>query len=139
MKFNLLPTTTVEQSNRLLEYGVKPETADGYYEEDGHVIIARDDYDLEVALHYRHLPPAWSLSRLIEMFSREVPDKKDGFEPHHPELIIHNSGYNLSIRRSTADCRVGTHIEQSPVECCVSMISWLIRNGYFNKEYLKSK
>lgn len=26
MKFNLLPTTTVEQSNRLLEYGVKPET-----------------------------------------------------------------------------------------------------------------
>lgn len=79
MKFNLLPTTTVEQSNRLLEYGIKPETADGYYEEDGHVIIARDDYDLEVALHYRHLPPAWSLSRLIEMFPREVPDKKDGF------------------------------------------------------------
>lgn len=58
MKFNLLPTTTVEQSNRLLEYGVKPETADGYYEEDGHVIIARYDYDLEVALHYRGLTPA---------------------------------------------------------------------------------
>ncbi len=81
--------------------------------------------------------PAWSLSRLLEMLPNEVPDPKSGFEAHHPELIKHASGYNLSIRRYTADCLVGTHIEDTPIECCVSMIEWLIKNHHFNKEYLK--
>ena len=81
--------------------------------------------------------PAWSLSRLLEMLPNEVPDPKPGFEAHHPELIKHALGYNLSIRRYTADCLVGTHIEDTPIECCVSMIEWLIKNHLFNKEYLK--
>lgn len=81
--------------------------------------------------------PAWSLARLIEMFPVEVPDPKSGFGPHHPELIKHELGYNLSIRRSTADCLVGTHIENNPIECCVSMIQWLIKHKCFDKEYLK--
>ena len=81
--------------------------------------------------------PAWSLSRLLELLPVKVPDPEPGFGPHHPELIIHDKGYNLSIRRYAADCLVGTHIEDSPIECCVSMIGWLIRNKHFNKEYLK--
>lgn len=81
--------------------------------------------------------PAWSLSRLLEMLPNEVPDPKPGFEAHHPELIKHAFGYNLSIRRYTAYCLVGTHIEDTPIECCVSMIEWLIKNHHFNKEYLK--
>ena len=139
MKFNLLPTTIVEQSNRLLEYGVKPETADCYIEEDGHTIIARDDYDLEIALDYRNLTPSWSLSRLLDMMPFEVPDPKSGYKPHHPELIKRREDYVLSIRRSTADCLVGTYIEDNPIECAVSMIGWLIRKNHFNKEYLKKK
>lgn len=81
--------------------------------------------------------PAWSLARLIEMLPVEVPDPKSGFEPHHPELIKHELGYSLSIRRSTADCLVGTHIENDPIECCVSMIHWLIKHKCLDKEYLK--
>lgn len=81
--------------------------------------------------------PAWSLSRLLELLPVEVPDPKPGFEPHHPELIINPFGYIVSIRRATADCLIGTHIEGSPIECCVSMIGWLIKNKHFNKEYLK--
>lgn len=81
--------------------------------------------------------PAWSLARLIEMLPVEVPDPKSGFEPHHPELIKHELGYNFSIRRSTADCLVGTHIENDPIECCVSMIHWLIKHKCLDKEYLK--
>ena len=80
--------------------------------------------------------PAWSLSRLLEMLPNEVPDPKPGFEAHHPELIKHASGYNLSIRRYTADCLVGTCIESSPFASCVSIIKWLISKEYFNKEYL---
>ena len=133
--------TTREQSERLLTMGVKPETADMYAKFDGNpycitytlkvkdvwvpVTLKEDDY------------PTWSLSRLISMLPTSVPDPKPGFKPHHPELIKHESGYNLSIRRYTADCLVGTHIEKDPIECCVSMIDWLIKNNHFNKEYLK--
>lgn len=81
--------------------------------------------------------PAWSLSRLLELLPVVVPDPKLGFESHHPELIIHEKGYNISIRRHTADCLVGTHIEDSPIDCCVSIIEWLIKNKLFNKEHLK--
>lgn len=80
--------------------------------------------------------PAWSLSRLLELLPTEIPDPKPRFKPHHPELIKKKQGYVLSIKRYTADCLVGTHIEDDPIECCVSMIGWLIRHGYFDEQYL---
>lgn len=83
--------------------------------------------------------PAWSLSRLLELLPTEVPDPKPGFKPHHPELTKKAQGYILSIRRYTADCLVGTHIEDDPIECCISMIGWLIRHGYFDEQYLNDK
>lgn len=139
MNFKSLPTTSEQQSQTLLKAGLNPKTADCYIEEDGHTIIARDDYDLGIALDYRNLTPSWSLSRLLDMMPFEVPDSKSGYKPHHPELIKRREDYVLSIRRSTADCLVGTHIEDNPIECAVSMIGWLIRKNHFNKEYLKKK
>lgn len=133
--------TTREQSERLLSMGIKPETADMHAKFDGNpycitytlkvndafvpVTLKEDDY------------PAWSLSRLISMLPPFISGMKSGREPHHPELIKSKQGYALSIRRYTADCLVGTHIEKDPIECCVSMIDWLIKNNHFNKEYLK--
>lgn len=43
----------------------------------------------------------------------------------------------LGLKPETADYLTGTHIEDCPIECCVSMIGWLINNKHFNKEYLK--
>lgn len=132
-------STTREQSERLLTMGVKPKTADVYLKFDGNPYFIT--YTLKVREAHSKMGeddfPAWSLSRLISMLPDEIPDPKPGFPPHHPELIKHKSGYNLSIRRYTADCLVGTHIENDPIECCVSMIEWLIKNNHFNKEYLK--
>lgn len=59
--------TTVEQSVRLMRNGINPMTADMYYEDDNHLIVIRDDFDLEVAVKYRHLIPAWSFSKLFDM------------------------------------------------------------------------
>lgn len=59
--------TTIEQSVRLIRNGIDPLTADMYYEEDNHLIVVRDDFDLEVAVKYRHLTPAWSFSKLFDM------------------------------------------------------------------------
>jgi hypothetical protein len=147
MTFNSQIATTREQSQRLLALGVKPGTADMYLEksqlpEAGNYYLHSLTRDIDpehwfAARMNRDIIPAWSLSRLIEMLPVEVPDPKSGFRPHHPELIKHELGYNLSIRRSTADCLVGTHIENDPIECCVSMIQWLIKHKCFDKEYLK--
>ena len=147
MEFNSKIATTKEQSERLLALGLKPETADMYLEkcrlpEAGdyylHTLPNNVDAKHWFSVRMNHdIIPAWSLSRLLELLPVEVPDPKPGFEPHHPELIINPFGYIVSIRRATADCLIGTHIEGSPIECCVSMIGWLIKNKHFNKEYLK--
>lgn len=139
--------TTREQSERLLAMGVNPETADMSWKEiptaesfaNGTEWTDESDYEwilltdnLSEAEH-----PAWSLSRLISMLPPFISGMKFGHEPHHPELIKSKQGYVLSIRRRTADCLVGTHIKKDPIECCVSMIDWLIKNNHFNKKYLK--
>lgn len=147
MEFKSQIATTREQSIKLLALGLKPETADMYISkcrlpEGGDYYLYPLISNID-AQHWfssrinRDIIPAWSLSRLLELLPVVVPDPKLGFEPHHPELIIHEKGYNISIRRYTADCLVGTHIEDSPIDCCISIIEWIIKNKLFNKEYLK--
>lgn len=66
MKFNSQVCTSVEQSQRLLELGLKPETADMcidlYYEDKPFAI--NEDVDLSTQTE---AIPAWSLHRLIEI------------------------------------------------------------------------
>lgn len=57
LKFNSQICTTKEQSKRLLELGLKPETADMYIFDD-EVYIGKPNVD-DI--------PAWSLHRLIEI------------------------------------------------------------------------
>ena len=64
MIFNSQPCTTKEQSNRLIDLGVKIETADMYHyvTSNGTGISIMDDDFLP------HMDtPAWSLDRLIEL------------------------------------------------------------------------
>ena len=77
--------TTVEQSDRLLSLGLKPETADMHYLWAGywHLSLepwehAVDDYPFDFDSEeeqedwkLRHRP-AWSLHRLIEMINEEI-------------------------------------------------------------------
>jgi len=138
MNFESQICTTHEQSERLLSLRLKLETADMVYHYTKSKVPALE-WELKTT------PPTlrgkfWTPQRIAKLslpFHNEVPDPKPGFEAHHPELIKHAFEYNLSIRRYTADCLVGTHIEDTPIECCVSMIEWLIKNHHFNKEYLK--
>lgn len=107
LKFNSQVCTTKEQSQRLLELGLKPETADMY-----HTTFYRDNVGYEIIqVRNKRLPllsqeiPAWSLHRLMEIL--DAPLVEFAFLSDNPyEEII----YNVS-------------------EC--------IKNGYINKEYLK--
>ena len=56
--------TTVEQSDRLLGLGLKPETADMYYRTNWINAVAANDV---IDLYEDDVIPAWSLHRLIEL------------------------------------------------------------------------
>lgn len=63
-EFNSAVCTTIEQSQRLLEMGLKPETADmSYYKKEP----CLDPYE-EMECPYDNMVfPAWSLHRLMEI------------------------------------------------------------------------
>ena len=109
--------TTIEQSKRLLDLGLKPETADMVlikelaYDEVAHCTYDADTYIirpidyLEGEEHRGHIP-AWSLHRLLRMLDY---DNADTFN------IMPNLAY----------------------EDVIATISLRIDCGVFNKEYLK--
>lgn len=67
LKFNSQICTTKEQSQRLLDLGLKPETADMIYMQiDGSWICIISQGDEEYVPYEDHFP-AWSLHRLMEI------------------------------------------------------------------------
>ena len=108
LKFNSQICTSIEQSHRLLDLGLKPETADMY-----HTTFYRDNVGYEmIQVRNEKLPllsqeiPAWSLHRLIELY-KDVEDTS--------MWSLENVNYNRLIQ-------------------CISLA---IKHGAFNKEYLK--
>ena len=95
LKFNSQVCTTKEQSQRLLDLGLKPETADMYIFDD-EVYIGKPNID-DI--------PAWSLHRLLLLCDVTSMFTRDMLETAYDDLI--------------------------------NVIETLIKNGYFNKEYLK--
>ena len=102
--------TSREQSERLLSLGLKKETADMHWEDDAYF----DDYEdwnayVGSPKHSKHIP-AWSMHRLLELNLLCC-------EPHFA-FQFHITNVNDAY------------------EYLVSHIEWLIKEGYFNKEYL---
>ena len=73
MEFNSQICTTIEQSKRLLELGLKPETADMFYVFD---YIINDINGFLPLGDYSQLEdgdiPAWSLTALLEMLPKAI-------------------------------------------------------------------
>ena len=125
VKFNSQICTSVEQSKRLLELGLKPETADMK-----HFFDNRNDYSF--FHHWECIPyewdkeflvdseniPAWSLHRLIEMCNNS----------HFTISLYYNE---VSVNGDLFEVYDGTF------DNLVSVIEWLIKNRYINKKYLK--
>ena len=122
--------TTREQSQRLLSLGLKKETADmvHFYEReennDGYFWDIRvidkwescwDVTDTEI--------PAWSLHRLIEMRPKSIILHCPTGET--PDTPIEIKVYAQDILGS------------DPFGDAIRSIEWLIKEGYFNKEYLE--
>ena len=113
LKFNSQVCTTVEQSKKLLELGLKPETADMYYSEGSMDAEGDIEYHLRIRREWEDLLrsndiPAWSLHRLFDIMY-----------VHCHELKACENVYDAMIKRIEKTIEHNTHNEY-----------------YFNKEYL---
>ena len=132
MNFNSQICTRREQSERLLALGLKKETADCcYYYYDGEYLIAFAE-----DAKYPSDIPAWSLHRLIEMMPKCVrahssEDDSPRLHPYVPKFDY--QGVTIeNIDETLAEFYQHTDLFDNIIDC----IEWLIKEGYFNKEYL---
>lgn len=119
LKFNSQVCTTKEQSERLLALGLKPETADmeiEIFKGDNYIsgYVAKGYWETEISEELVELIPAWSLHRLFEM--------------------ICNYTYN---KHYTFDFSMDYDSMQDVYDSIIEVIERHIKNGCFNKEYLK--
>ena len=114
MKFKSQICTTREQSERLLSLGLKKDTA-----------------DFPVWGTEKLLYMGWSLHRLIEMMPTIIKRHNQDWE-----LSINGAGV-IYFRRDTVALieALADNVYHNMINC----IEWLIKEGYFNKEYLEEK
>ena len=130
-KFNSQICTNAEQSQRLLDLGLKPETADM---ELIHNIFSNTYEPLPKAFPSanKYEIPAWSLYRLIELLPQDI-HLDDYADTHYyltidPFKVIYVNSHRLWIYQRDEGCLYDKLID---------MIEWTIKNNFFNKEYLK--
>lgn len=129
MKFNSQICTSREQSERLLALGLKKETADMYYSYD--IICAKPYYKVEEFMNGcvpEAIFLAWSLHRLIEMMPTLI-----GWRGRQYWLDINDDGvcYHTNANYALVEF-IADNLYDNIIDC----IEWLIKEGYFNKEYL---
>lgn len=149
--FNTQICTTIEQSKRLLELGLKPETSDMHYvrktidamgnhiDDDfkepryGNVNSKYAKYAVMNFGNYETLT-AWSLHRLMEMLPFTISLAKGDIR--YITILkgsVHYVTFDDDESREITFNQLGANIYDNMIDC----IEWLIQNNYFNKEYLK--
>ena len=103
----------------------------GYFEhwkhEDGSQMTPEEVYDEIMKIHI----PAWSLHRLIEMIPQIIG---------HLELAVNDAFVGYYEDRCESETGMyWEHTEESSnlYDNIIDCIEWLIKEGYFNKEYLE--
>ena len=106
--------TSREQSERLLALGLKKETADCVWIE-----ISKDDWRIDAngwkayySIIEEGIAPAWSLGRLLELIK-------------HSDICNYNDFGCIKL-----------YVDLDDFETCITMISYMVKDGCFNKEYL---
>ena len=123
MEFKSAICTSIEQSKRLLELGLKKETADmvhyAYSVDSGMAIrpfrwLSFSQVDME------NFIPAWSLHRLLFLIPKEV--NIDGFKfPLRSDVIMRLEDLDYIYER------------------LIGIIERVIQQGFFNQDYLEEK
>lgn len=125
--------TTIEQSKKLLELGLNPETADMWWTPLNWQLT---EYYVEVKQDGIGTPknpiPCWSLGALLEMMPTSIEEVKD----HKVDLILGHpkDKWCLAYFDWTGLQQGHSTTGDTPLEAAYNMVVWLLENGYLNKE-----
>ena len=131
MKFNSQICTTREQSERLLALGLKKETADMWQYKDAYgerLSPVEEILDEEAYLKYG--TPSWSLHRLWELTPKVIFTKPSLYLTMCEDSVVYCAEDNYEEYEKSFSRQISLY--DSIIDC----IKWLIKEGYFNKEYL---
>lgn len=133
IEFNTQIVTTIEQSNKLLELGLDPNTADMSIvtkpvSTDGPFLRLGSYKNMRYKDTYGIIP-AWSLHQLITMLPYKVNKS-----PNNSSLLqitrIKDNSYHVGY--------VGYKVIEMPLfDAIIKLIEELIKDNFFNKDYLK--
>lgn len=144
--------TNKEQSSRLLEAGVRPDTADFYLQritetEDW----SSDNVQDQIIEPWMNKPglldmvgryPAWSLSKLIDMMPKSYQDDIDGMvyylSGNFVEFMYASDKIEDEEGDKTYTC-ANSFNKENLMDNVVDAIEWLIKRGHLNKKYLTEK
>ena len=130
--FNSQVCTSRTQSEKLLALGLKPETADmcRYKDSDGCWMTGLIEETEQEKIEYYEIF-AWSFDRLRKMLPKVVWYNDVLERKYHP--IVEYESVNYVTEDGTYLFDEGNDVWES----MIVVIEWLIKEGYFNKEYLK--
>lgn len=133
MKFNTQVCTTREQSERLLALGLKQKTADMYLtrcfvgNNGAPMIFVGTTHKPSTVLFSKEDIPAWSLHRLIAMLPKTYRDN----------FYLQICGSDIHYRlNGSVEYGIINFNKENLYENIIDCIEWLIKNNYFNKQYL---
>lgn len=112
--------TTVEQSKKLLELGLNPNSADMYYgyKKEKPEYLPYEDIEI-MALCI----PCWSVDALLEIL------------PMHSTLDHEVNGWWCCVNFDIVDTRKDNEIQgTNPLEALYNMVVWLLENNYIKTE-----
>lgn len=143
--------TNKEQSSRLLEAGVRPDTADCYLQR----ITETDDWSsnnvqdmiieswmdkpglLDMVGRY----PAWSLSKLIDMMPPAIDSLGTLYLCAGLNAKKYNADNKVKVHQYSIEYGIGraSHRYDDPIEALIETIEWLIKEGHLDNKYLAVK
>ena len=128
--------TTREQSERLLALGLKKETADMH-----HYKWSEDYWDTQACPPRRDYPryiPAWSLHRLLCVLPKHIQVYDEVWKFKRNLYLSIDEDFNIRYEENIDEpCFDKTFWAYDIYQNCIDAIEWLIKEGYFNKEYLE--
>ena len=138
--FNSQVCASKSQSERLLALGLKKETADctlfrrsknaeWEISTDSYIDWVKEILPLELGYTHEDISPAWSLDRLREI----IPENIFTGVRNQWHRVIYNSVLTYEEGNDSLVSFRGGSIYDRFISC----IYWLIKEGYFPKEYLE--
>ena len=133
--------TTREQSEHLLALGLKKETADMFY-----FFYDKNTYEInptwktiwEDRNDYKKIIPAWSLHRLLYIIPKYIQVPDNVWKYKHDLYLSIDEELHVRYYEEGVDepCFNKSFLKDNLYQNCIDAIEWLIKEGYFNKEYL---